>query len=256
MIYFLTLALDAMPWITHHIPVLNKLSLPWEWHVVQGVALPVNDTAWCKPMTPRLSNDGTNEYLEELARYHPRVFHYPAPSWPGKTAMLNHATERMTKPGLLWQIDSDEIWTTDQIERTVDMFAQQPDKDAAYFRCDYWLGQSIKTTSRGTYGDNYYEWLRVFRFLPHMRWICHEPPVLNTRNINCITKDETERLGIRFQHYAYATEKQAALKEVYYGYLNCLGEWRRLQANKVWPAKAKDFLSWIKDDTIVDRLVK
>lgn len=255
MIYFLTLALDAMPWITHHLPVLNRLRVPWEWHVVQGVAEPVADTGWCRHMEPRLSEDGTHAYLTELAFYHPRVFHYHAPSWPGKTAMLQHATEKFTKPGLLWQLDSDEIWTAEQIEKVIELFCKNPDRDAAYFKCDYWLGMSIKTISRNTYGDNSYEWLRVFKFTPGMKWKCHEPPVLETRNIHPFTKQETEALGLVFQHYAYATEKQVVLKEEFYGYPNALGQWRRLQANKVWPVYAREFLKWITDDTIVDRLV-
>jgi hypothetical protein len=254
MINFLTLVLDGQPWISHHITILNKLKCDWQWHVVEGVAEPVNDTAWCKRMPARLSRDGTHEYLVELAKYHPRVFHYPAISWPGKTAMLNHATERMTKPGLLWQLDSDEIWMTHQIENVAMMFEQNPKRDAAYFKCDYWLGQSIKTISRNTYGDNSYEWLRTFRFRPGMKWICHEPPVLETKDIRVFTKEQTEAMGLVFQHYAYALESQVALKEIYYGYKDAVQQWRQLQSETVFPCLVKNYLKWVTDDTVCEKV--
>ena len=43
-VYFFTIVLDGMPFITHHLPVFNRLSFDWEWRIVEGVELPDNCT--------------------------------------------------------------------------------------------------------------------------------------------------------------------------------------------------------------------
>ena len=70
MLYFLTIVLDGMPWIGHHLAQFEQLSKPWHWVIAEGRADGILDTAWCKRLAGRLSNDGTTEYLDDLS-YHP-----------------------------------------------------------------------------------------------------------------------------------------------------------------------------------------
>lgn len=252
MIYFNTIVLDGMPWITHHLPVFERLKVPWRWIIAEGVAEPVKDTNWCKPIPARLSNDGTTEYLNELKR-HPRVTVLQAPLWPGKTSMFQAMLPLMMEPGLLWQVDSDELWNDRQLSAVTSMFQAVPQYSHARFWCDYRVGMNLRMISRGAYGNNPGEWLRVWRYQPGMYWERHEPPVMVgvTHGVE-LGNEDTERMGCVFLHPAYALEKQLAFKEAYYGYAGAVEQWRALQANTTWPVKAKNYLRWITDESLVD----
>lgn len=242
----MTLVLDGMPYITHHLPVLNKLDCDWEWRIVEGVAAPVRDTSWCKQVEPRLSTDGTSEYLSEIER-HPRVRVLRNTLWPGKTAMCNAAIAGIDEPYLLMQVDSDELWTTGQLETVRQIFAQHPEKNCARFDCRYFVGHHIFTERRGVYGNRGGEWMRVFRMEPGMVFDTHEPPRILGVKPEVLDNDFTSSMGLKFHHYAYATEKQLRFKEEYYGYAGAVDGWRRLQANTAWPAKLRDFFPWVDD---------
>jgi len=65
-----------------------------------------------------------------------------------------------------------------------------------------------------------YEWLRIWRYSPGMRWFAHAPPTLaereggrwvplnNVEQERCLTHDVTRSWGLVFTHHAYSTEKQ------------------------------------------------
>lgn len=254
MVNFFTIVLDGMPWIACHLPVFNRLSIPWRWIVVEGVARPKNCTAWCKPIPPRLSNDGTTQYLDSISR-HPRIAVIRSPAHEaGKLGMVNEACKRMADPGLIWEIDADEIWTTQQIEQTWRLFLANPDKGAARFYCRYYLGINIVITGQDAYGNKKDEWARVWRFTPGKFFNRHEPPIFDGGCRNSFTREATRGYGLVFEHYAYATEAQVAFKEAYYGYTGAVAQWRTLQANVKWPCRVGDFLKWVKDDAEAERL--
>lgn len=255
MIYFFTLVLDGMPYITNHLPVFNRLSVPWKWIIIEGVSAPVKDTSWCKRIPPRLSEDGTHEYLLSI-RSHPNVEVVSRPSWEGKTEMCNTALSMATRPGLLWQIDSDEVYNTHSIEKMHDAFMCEPSKNCARIYARYFLGQNIVITSNNTYGNRNGEWLRVWRYFPGMQFSSHEPPRLHPMTENGFTVGDTSLLGVSMDHYAYATEKQVAFKEKFYGYEGAVEQWRKIQANTSWPCRVGDFLKWVKDDAKCDRFYK
>lgn len=258
-VYFLTLALDAQPWITHHLTQFNKLPFSWEWHIVEGVADPVGDTDWCKRIGHRLSTDGTHEYLLDLDACHPRVIHYPDLGWPGKTAMLNYALERIHEPGLVFQVDADELWSADQIIKIHAIFEANDAFMWAQFYCDYQIGQNIRITTTNTYGNNSYEWYRCWRWQPGMRFATHEPPVMqgiSHAKAPGFSRDFTKRLGLVFTHPAYALEKQVAFKEQYYGYQGAVEQWRALQAETEFPCRVGKHLKWVKDEAMCDLICK
>jgi hypothetical protein len=64
--------------------------------------------------------------------------------------------------------------------------------------------------------------------------------------------DQTESLGLVFQHFAYATEPQIVFKEEYYGYKGALNGWRALQAVTDFPVPLKNYFPWVRDETMVD----
>lgn len=249
-IHFLTIVKDGMPWITHHLPVFQRLNRPWVWHIVEGTAAPVLDTSWCRPIPPGLSTDGTHEYLKQL-RNHPRVRVYQSCQWRGKVNMVNAPLSSITEPCLLWEIDSDEVWEPETIENLATEFPKEC--NCIEVGCRYFVGLNLILTHQpGTYAQNpAQEWRRVWRFEPGMRFERHEPPVIANvpRKPWAINEEKI------FDHYAYALESQVAFKEKYYGYPGAVEGWRRLQANKVWPAPLRDYFPWVKDSASVIPLI-
>ncbi|HEY0456739.1 MAG TPA: FkbM family methyltransferase, partial [Verrucomicrobiae bacterium] len=276
-IHFFTIVLNGKPFIEHHIYALQQLTIPWHWHIIEGVAELNHDTGWSRATGGKipselhrdgLSLDGTTEYLNELARLYPQqITIYRKPFgcfWDGKIEMVNAPLRNIHQECLLWQIDADELWTAEQIQFAHRLFLARPDKTAAYYYCHYFVGKDRVITTRDTYGNNSsYEWLRTWRFTPGCRWTSHEPPRLcqaepdgqfiDVASINPFLHKETDALDLVFQHYAYATEAQLQFKEQYYGYPNAVAEWKKLQAAKL-PARLSDHLTWVKDGAMVNTI--
>src|SRR4051812_38483886 len=55
--------------------------------------------------------------------------------WDGKREMVNAPLPNITEPCLLWQVDSDELWTVEQIHSVHALFTKNPSKTAAYYWC-------------------------------------------------------------------------------------------------------------------------
>lgn len=252
-LHVFTIVLDGMPWIAYHLPVLNKLSVDWHWHIIEGVAKPVACTAWCKRLKPRLSNDGTSEYLDSISG-HPNISLYRKEEWEGKIEQVNAPCHHYNDGDIVMEIDSDEIWTTRQLESVVQILSTSVDRNRAAFFCRYFFGPNIVITSKEGYGNHgLYEWRRAWKVKKGFAFTKHEPPISN-QDGSLITREETEQLGLVFDHYAYATEKQVAFKEKYYGYRRAVQSWNMLQNNSVWPAELHNFMPWVKPGVIVDKI--
>lgn len=255
-LHIMTLSLDSMPFITWHLPTLNRLGLDWTWHIVHGAAMNGGSTKWCQKQQPRLSRDGTTEFFKSIS-HHPRVKIYENPRWDSKDTMTNIVTENIHDECVLLQMDSDEAWESWQLEKIVRLMMTLPAYNVMQFRCQYFLGQNIIATGESSYGNRIGEWVRAWRFKPGMTFKSHEPPVLNGCTGPTISVNETVAHGLIFQHYAYAFEQQVAFKGMFYGYPNAVAHWRRLQQNTVWPVnRLKDFLPWVDQRASADVLYK
>lgn len=233
-----------MPFITAHLPVLNRLGFPWRWVVAEGAAMNVADTKWCRPQSPRLSNDGTTKYLDSLSG-HPRVTVIAKPKWEGKVAMVNACLDQLKEPCILLQMDSDECWSAEQLTALVGFFRANSTMNSARFFCRYFIGANIEITSKNGYGNRPEEWIRAWRWKPGMKFLRHEPPDLPDTK-PCATREHTSSVGLIFDHYAYATESQVRYKEQFYGYADAVLQWNRLQQNKTWPVpELNRFLPWV-----------
>jgi GT2 family glycosyltransferase/ADP-heptose:LPS heptosyltransferase/lipoprotein NlpI len=276
-IHFFTIVLNGEPFIRRHIDAFRKLQFPWHWHVIEGVADHRHDTAWSIQnggrITPELhrkglSKDGTTEYIDLLKKEFPsNITIYRKGGgqfWDGKLEMVNAPLSGIGEECLLWQIDADEVWTTDQISRARALFLGDSVKTAAFYTCKFFVGPDLVITSRNTYGNHRdYEWLRTWRFRPGDRWMAHEPPQLcrwenggqwvDLAKKHSFRHEETESAGLIFNHYAYVTEQQLRFKEVYYGYTGAVQSWKTLQAETRFPALLKNYFSWVNDDSIVNR---
>lgn len=253
-----TICLDGFPFLPMQLAQFNRLQTDWHWYVCEGVAAPVRDTSWCTEIPPRLSRDGSTEWLTAVSKQHPRVTVLRQQLWPGKTAMFNAALELIKEPGYLLQVDVDELWSAEQLARLLSFF-EGPLGDKygwAQFFCRYYVGPNIVTTAVDAYGNNSHEWVRFWKFEPGNRFLTHEPPVLEGKRKRLMPRDETLSYGLLIDHWAYAYEHQVAFKQQFYGYTDAVKHWRRLQENKVWPVKLKDFLPWVDDRATADLLHK
>jgi len=244
-----TLALDAMPQITWHLPTLNRLNgVDWRWIIVHGTADNVLDTSWCAKPEPGLSRDGTTEYLATL-KGHPRITIIEKPLWHGKTEMCNAALKLINDPCIVLQMDADEVWAQREILAVLWLFDQREGADAIQVCMRYFVGHNIVTLNNNSYGNNAGEWVRAWRYWPGRRFIKHEPPTMAGFTWgSTIGRDESLSVGIRPDHYAYVFEHQVAFKERYYKYRDAVKHWKRLQAHQgPWPVRLKDFLPWVDD---------
>lgn len=253
-----------MPFLPMQLNTFNQLNCDWRWHIVEGAARNVNCTGWCKSQIPRLSNDGSHEFIESL-RHHPRVHVRWQPDWKGgKVAMCNAAIEHISEPCVLMQVDVDELWQPWQMERIVQLFDQGPELNQMRFFCRYFVGLNIVTVGQDCYGNNPGEWLRAWRFVPERQpfFEKHEPPVLSSKRCGvmhgvCMDRDVTNEEGLIFDHWAYVFEKQLAYKQEFYGYPDALAHWSRLQMHPgPWPVKLRAFLPWVDDHAQADLLHK
>jgi hypothetical protein len=280
-IRFFTIVLNGMPLLRYHLPMLRQLAIPWEWHIAEGLAELRHDTAWparkrwswhnpLKLRTPGgiphhlhrggRSIDGTSEYLDEIAGLEPRIRLIRKPLgqfWDGKREMVQAASAGLKTETLLWQLDSDELWTARQIAVAYSMFAAKPHKTAAYYWCRCFVGPALLIDGRYCYGNNGHDqWLRTWRARPGDIWQSHEPPLLTRRGVplsdDAFPHFETEAHGLVFEHYPLATEEQVAFKQAYFGYRGAVRQWRRLQ-QATPPVQLRDYFHWVRDSALVEQ---
>lgn len=259
-LHIVSIVLDGMPFLPMQLATLNRLDtklVDWHWQISEGAAANTGSTKWCQPQKPRFSYDGSAELLRSWLE-HPRITIRGRQFWPdGKDEMFNSALTQITDPCILLQMDIDELWTAEQLETLVGFFNAYDQIKSAYFLCRYFLGPNIVITSLDTYGNRPGEWLRAFRYEPGTKFLSHEPPVMEGRIDPFATREQTQEVGLVFDHWAYVFEKQVAYKERFYGYRNAVAYWRRLQENTNWPVTdLQRFLPWVGPGVTADRLFK
>jgi glycosyltransferase involved in cell wall biosynthesis len=277
-INFFTIVYNGMPFIKHHIKEFEKTEIDWHWHVVEGLAELSQDTAWSlstggvitdDQRNTTLSKDGTTEYIDTLKKEYPdKISVYRKDSgalWDGKIEMVRAPLANLKIECLLWQIDCDEHWNYQQIINVHKQFIQNKEKTAAWFWCNYYVGNDITISTRNCYAQNpNQEWLRVWRFRPGDDWTAHEPPVLignrdgswvDIGRHNPFMHNEMENIGAVFEHYAYVIAEQLKFKETYYGYKGALKQWERMQLaiESQDNLKLGDYFHWVKDETMVKK---
>lgn len=244
-----TIVLNGMPWLPVIFTVLNSLKLDWHWYVVEGAALNVKCSTHCQPIEPQLSSDGTKEFLNGLIN-HPRVSIARKELWQGKVDMVNEAVSQIKDHCVLMQMDSDEIWSAENVSKVFSLLATKQPGSAAQFYCRYFVGPHLFTNSKDTYGNYAHDWVRAWRFSPGQKFITHCPPALEDQHI-VFNRDQTMQVGIEFQHYSWVTETQVRFKCSFYNYGSGEG-WNRLQSCTTLPVRLSDFLSWADCGSIVN----
>ena len=253
MLTIFTIVLNGMPYIEKHLAEFQKLKIPWQWRIVEGVSEPLGCTRWCKQVPDKWhkdfkSIDGTHEYLESIRSENVSVY-WQAKPFPGKLAMINEALQGVEN-GVVMQIDSDEMWRADQLEAIFGHLKGCEDGRAMQFHCNYYVGQNKKVVTREGFASHWYEWLRAWKWGRDVHFTSHEPPKLNVQSM-MIPRGMTETWGLIFDHFAYATKEQAQFKEDFYGYKGLVEGWERLQQTTS-PVRLRDYLPFITDKSVAD----
>lgn len=212
------------------------------------------DTGWCRPQEPRLSTDGSHEYLRSLAKSDKRVTHIAKKKWANKTEMVNAAVEQIREPCILLEVDSDELHSVANIEKIIQLFGNDSTLGAIKMRCRYFLGPDIVAVGKDCWSNREFEWLRCWRFKPGMRWARHEPPVLEGVTGRTMNQAESDWHRLSFDHLAYCTPQQIAFKEKFYGYEGLTNQWQALQNNTVWPVRLARFFPFVDSVVQADKL--
>ncbi|MFZ4600166.1 MAG: glycosyltransferase family 1 protein, partial [Terrimicrobiaceae bacterium] len=119
MLTIFTIVLNGEPFISKKLEAYQKLTIPWQWKIVEGVSNPRNCTRWCREVPGKwhkdfVSIDGTHEYLKNLK--HPKAsFQYQNKPFDGKIEMIQRALEGV-ESGVVMEQDADEFWTEKQME--------------------------------------------------------------------------------------------------------------------------------------------
>ena len=255
MLTVFTIVLNGQPWIRRILPELNKLSIPWRWCVVEGVSLPRHCTSHCREVQAKwhdaeyLSVDGTRPYLDEASK-NPRVkvFRKNSP-WDGKVAMIQAALEA-DEHEVVVELDSDELFTSEQLARIYEFLSVRPAGTFMQFACDFWFGPRKKVITTTGFGSQWYEWYRAWRFGPGVRFVSHEPPRLNVDG-PMIPRGVTQDMGLILDHRSFVTDQQARFKEEFYGWPGFYHDWKLLQET-AGPVRLKKFMPYATENAVVD----
>ena len=117
----------------------------------------------------------------------------------------------------LWQIDSDELYTIENIMKIKKMLIEEKPTSVGVRSCTFYGGFDSYLTGFEQNNDNF---LRIFKYMPGSFWQTHRPPTIQYPvNIprKHISSDELfNKWGIQMHHYSYVFPSQVKNKMNYY----------------------------------------
>ena len=147
---------------------------------------------------------------------------HPNGFWPGEKDEQSRAYARRATGDWLWQVDIDEFYRADEMERILARLALEPRVDAMTFRqITFWGGLDYLA-------DGWYlrrgaaDYHRLFRWGPGFEYTSHRPPTVvddhgrNLRDGCWFDADMTESMSVRLYHYSLLLPKQVIEKCDYY----------------------------------------
>lgn len=222
----------------HHLAEQDIYSLNTKldkWIFVEGATKSNYCTSWCGEMPSSYHNpdgtsvDGTTEFLSSLAKHSfGKIVHIkPTQLWDGKVQMFNEALKHINEPCYLWEIDSDEYWTKNQLN-AAEALLENTGADAAAFAADYLLTDDIIV--RGEWGESPgHGYRRLWKYTPGKKFISHEPPILE----GC-SKILPPKYTPKFLHKSYYYEKDVIFKSKWYGkHENVYTNWKKIVLGEI-----------------------
>lgn len=123
----------------------------------------------------------------------------------------------------LWQVDIDEFYKNEDIEKIFNLLAENRDITAISFpTLTFWGSPCYRCDSWMLIRQNYYEVFRIFRWNEMYEYKTHIPPTVidergrNLREMNSINGEFLRKRGIWMYHYSLLFPVQVRLKGEYY----------------------------------------
>lgn len=227
-----TIVFNGLQHLTHNDYVRRLTPFFHRWVFVEGAAGNTGSTSWCKPMPACYqrnghSVDGTLEWLNAHSKKYPNVTILSRGDWRNKDEMVNAALAGMPlRAGFLWQIDVDEQWQTEDMQKAENELRMCPEARTALFDCSYYFGPDLVAREQVPN----YSWRRLFRWYGE-RFKTHEPPLLEGCN-----REHDLILPLKFNHYAYYFPEDVQFKSDWYGgHTGIYERWLRLQRETTFP---------------------
>jgi hypothetical protein len=212
--------------LLHNDYALRMVDMFDNWIIVEGAADNGGSTSWCHK-NPGLchSTDQTVSFLSGLANVHDNVHLIEINrKWKSKDEMVNAAINKLreiTDKCTLWQVDIDEQWTLDKIE-----------KNEAYLNY-YEAGAGLVYFDRHFLGTDLIAkgfWVskpvcRLWKWSGQL-FASHEPSILDGQGLTVVCPE-----GI--DHYSYYFDEDVRFKSQFYkGHESVYANWKRINENK------------------------
>lgn len=147
---------------------------------------------------------------------------YPNGFWPGEKDEMSRAYAKRATGNYIWQVDSDEFYLQQDMDRIIEMMVEDPSISAITFPMRTFWGAPQYLVD-GFFLRPFVVH-RLFRWAPGFRYITHRPPTVvdengkNLRDNNSITAIAMAKRGIFMYHYELLLPKQVREKCKYYMY--------------------------------------
>lgn len=132
----------------------------------------------------------------------------------------------------LWNLDSDELYTTEDLQKIVDILEQEKPTSVGVRSCSFYGGIDHYLTGFELNRDNF---LRIFKYVDGSTWLTHRPPTIKYPIEACIVRKHIDSntlfdtYGIQMYHYSYVFPDQVYKKINYYkdsvSKQNCIDEY-------------------------------
>ena len=119
----------------------------------------------------------------------------------------------------LWNLDSDEIYKTEDIIKTLDFLKREMPSSLGVRSCTFYGGFDKILTGFELKKDNF---KRIFRVVKGSKWLTHRPPTIeyppgSSVSLKHIDSDTFyNSTGVQMYHYSYVFPKQVYQKVGYY----------------------------------------
>lgn len=119
----------------------------------------------------------------------------------------------------LWNLDSDEIYTTENLKKTIDFLESEQPTSVGIRSISFYGGFEHYLTGFELKTDNF---LRIFKVVPDCSWLTHRPPTIKYPEDLKIVKKHIDsdtffkKTGVVMHHYSYVFPKQVKNKIEYY----------------------------------------
>jgi hypothetical protein len=181
--------------------------------------------------------------------------------WPEKDEMC-WAYAKRTTGEFLWQIDSDEFYKQEDMEKVLQLMSQGIDA-ISFPTLTFFGGLGYKIEGFKLICDRYAEVHRVFKWGAGYQLVSHRPPTVldesgvDVRTKNWINAVGAARIGLQMYHYCYLFPHQVLAKSIYYStkgehiikqgaYIAGADRW----AKEVYMMLARPYRMFIKEDSL------